>query len=68
MLYAIIGYHLFFFSFIRITNSWQGHCNSIKVVGDLDPCWSPHLINPLSPNIHKQILQTDLYTFPLRMS
>ena len=24
--------------------------------------------NPLSPNIHIQILQTDLYTFPLRMS
>ena len=25
-------------------------------------------INPLSPNIHKQILQTDLYTFLLRIS
>ena len=25
-------------------------------------------INPLSPNIHIQILQTDLYTFPLRIS
>ena len=25
-------------------------------------------INPLSPNIHKQILQTDLYTFPSRIS
>ena len=24
----------------------------------------PEAINPLSPNIHKQILQTDLYTFP----
>ena len=24
--------------------------------------------NPLSPNIHIQILQTDLYTFPLRIS
>ena len=24
--------------------------------------------NPLSPNIHIQILQTELYTFPLRMS
>ena len=67
MLYAIKGYHLFFFSFIRITNSWQGHCNSIKVVGDLDPCWPPHPINPLSPNIHIQILQTDLHTFPLRI-
>ena len=27
-----------------------------------------YFINPLSPNIHKQILQTDLYTFPLRIS
>ena len=25
-------------------------------------------INPLSPNIHMQILQTGLYTFPLRIS
>ena len=25
-------------------------------------------VNPLSPNIHIQILQTDLYTFPLRIS
>ena len=25
-------------------------------------------INPLSPDIHLQILQTDLHTFPLRMS
>ena len=25
-------------------------------------------INPLSPNIHIQILQTDLYKFPLRIS
>ena len=25
-------------------------------------------INPLSPNMHKQILQTDLYTFPYRIS
>ena len=24
--------------------------------------------NPLSPNIHIQILQTDLYKFPLRIS
>ena len=26
------------------------------------------LINPLSPSIHIQILQTDLHTFPLRIS
>ena len=25
-------------------------------------------LNPLSPNIHKQILQTDLYTSPYRIS
>ena len=25
-------------------------------------------INPLSPNIYKEILQTDLYTFPYRIS
>ena len=25
-------------------------------------------INPLSPNIHIQILQTDLHTFPLQIS
>ena len=25
-------------------------------------------VNPLSRNIHIQILQTDLYTFPLRIS
>ena len=27
-----------------------------------------HLLNPLSPNIHIQILQIDLYTFPSRIS
>ena len=26
------------------------------------------VFNPLSPSIHIQILQTDLYTFPLRIS
>ena len=25
-------------------------------------------LNPLSPNIHIQILQTDIYTFPSRIS
>jgi len=29
---------------------------------------SREALNPLSPNIHIQILQTDLYTFPLRIS
>ena len=28
--------------------------------------WECELINPLSPNIHIQILQTDLHTFPVR--
>ena len=37
----------------------------ISLVGML-PLWG--LINPLSPNIHKQILQTDLYTSPYRIS
>ena len=27
-----------------------------------------HKVNPLSPNIHIQILQTGFYTFPLRIS
>ena len=33
-------------------------------------CWLSYIseFNPLSPNIHKQILQTDLYTFPYRIS
>ena len=29
---------------------------------------APWLFNPLSPNIHIQILQTDLHTSPLRIS
>ena len=32
------------------------------------PLFIPRVINPLSPSIHKQILQTDLHTFPLRIS
>ena len=35
-----------------VTSGWK---NAIK-------------LNPLSPNMHIQILQTDLYTFPLRVS
>ena len=36
----------------------------------LDDSLHYHIIkfNPLSPNIHIQILQTNLYTFPSRMS
>ena len=30
--------------------------------------WRDNIFNPLSPNIHIQILQTDLYTFPSRIS
>ena len=35
-----------------------------------DPCTQTNTqgLNPLSPNIHTQILQTDLHTFPLRIS
>ena len=29
---------------------------------------SKEFLNPLSPSIHKQILQSDLHTFPLRIS
>ena len=37
--------------------------------GEMNKCQSDSLkvFNPLSPNIHIQILQTDLYTFSLRM-
>ena len=34
----------------------------------IESCHGGDLLNPLSPNIHVQILQTDLYTFPHRMS
>ena len=34
----------------------------------IESCHGGDLLNPLSPNIHIQILQTDLYTFPYRMS
>ena len=35
-----------------------------------DPCTQTNTqgLNPLSPNIHIQILQTDLHTSPLRIS
>ena len=36
--------------------------------GDLAWASSPLAFNPLSPSIHIQILQTDLHTFPLRIS
>ena len=34
----------------------------------LASCWVYFTLNPVSPKIHKQILQTDLYTFPYRIS
>ena len=37
----------------------------ILLVG-IFPLWG--LTNPLSPNIHKEILQTDLYKVPYRIS
>ena len=36
--------------------------DKIIVLQKLEHCPQDY-INPLSPNIHKQILQTDLYTF-----
>ena len=37
-------------------------------MSNIESCHGGDLLNPLSPNIHIQILQTDLYTFPYRMS
>ena len=37
-------------------------------MSSIESCHGGDLLNPLSPNIHIQILQTDLYTFPYRMS
>ena len=42
-------------------------CNSQSCCSTTHPSTSltlPSPVNPLSPNIHIQILQTDLYTFP----
>ena len=39
--------------------SWWMSCPCVIILG---------FLNPLSPNIHIQILQTDLYTFPSRIS
>ena len=41
---------------------------SNSVHGDTEGATESVCINPLSTNIHKQILQTDLYTFPIRIS
>ena len=43
--------------FICLMSLFQGHVGCFNFT-----------VNPLSPNIHMQILQTDLYTFPYRMS
>ena len=43
--------------FICLMSLFQGHVACFNFT-----------VNPLSPNIHMQILQTDLYTFPYRMS
>ena len=46
-------------------------CHKASTINNNGPCGSPTkreidslTLNPLSPNIHIQILQTDLYTFP----
>ena len=47
-----------------ITRDYQMH-NAFFLISTLDDPWE---INPLSPKIHIQILQTDLHTFPSRIS
>ena len=52
------------------------HCSANTEAMGLNPVGVPkffggvnlQLINPLSPSIHVQILQTDLHTFPLRIN
>ena len=58
-----------------VTPLYLKNANSLHTMGPF-PCvkWSKlhthelHKVNPLSPNIQIQILQTGLYTFPLRIS
>ena len=40
----------------------------LYLLNGFDYIWDSMTVNPLSPNIHLQILQTDLHTFPLRIS
>ena len=57
-----------------IENNLKGNVNNFKLVGGsryrgfellrFDCTKVPKSLNPLSPSIHIQILQTDLHTFP----
>ena len=47
--------------------NWVRPKNSLEQ-GTFWKFWKVTAINPLSPNIHIQILQTDLHTFPWRIS
>ena len=50
------------------TNFLSFGVDSIESWNSTGLCWYINNINPLSPNINIQILQTDLHTFPLRIS
>ena len=80
--YCQVSYHLLT-NWWFVTAALSAHLAQICWVDapDSDPgettiqglvwsCWLSCIseFNPLSPNIHKQILQTDLYTFPYRIS
>ena len=45
-----------FFQFLRTSLNWGSTADNIH--------FTENSFNPLSPNIHIQILQTDRYTFP----
>ena len=50
---------------------WTGglpHLSRLPHLGSPHPCKQALIVNPLSPNIHTQILQTDVHTSPLRIS
>ena len=48
-----------------LTIFWRGPIFAENIQRHSDDLWaSPKLLNPLSPNIHIQIPQTDLYIFP----
>ena len=58
--------HIYFGISLRSWTSVQCQSNLSSFPSD-EHSWSLTSINPLSPNMHIQILQTDLYTFSQRM-
>ena len=56
----------------KVLNRHERHderdCRTSETQGKVTLFFLPVAVNPLSPNIDKQILQTDLYTFPYRIS